>query len=158
LLTRNRAENQKLEGIMKKIAAFSLLGVLILGLSFAVSASPAARMRVDVPFAFYAEREMLPAGSYIFEIGSASPASATGTSVVIRNLDNTSASVIFTMNASGLGKIAEDCLRFNKYGNKYFLARVEGLGYIADVKPTRMERELRAQAGPRHETTLVGGN
>ena len=143
---------------MKKIGAFSLLGVLVLGLSVAFAGGNAARVRVDVPFAFYVEKEMLPAGSYIFEIGATSSASATGTLVLIRSLNSDSASVVFTMPSSGPNKVAEDCLRFHKYGNKYFLARVEGMGYIADVKTTRMERELRAQAGPAQEKTLVGGN
>jgi hypothetical protein len=141
---------------MKKIAAFSLLGVLVLGLSAAFPGGNVVRVRADVPFAFYVDKEILPAGSYVFEIGASSQAAATGTSVVIRSVSSDTSSVLFTVPLSE--KAALDCLRFNKYGDKYFLARIEGLGYVAEVRSTRMERELRAQAGSAQEKTLVVGN
>ncbi len=141
---------------MKKTTVFLMLGIVMLGLGLVASASAAARLRVNVPFAFYADNQALPAGSYVFEIGYGASASVSASGVIIRSLDGTAASVLLTTPGSGI-KMTDNHLHFNKYGEKYFLSKVEGLGYQVNLKANRIEKEMRAQAVPKQETTLIAG-
>lgn len=128
---------------MKKITVLTIVGLMVLGLSAAAFANVASRLRVDVPFSFYVGKELLPAGQYIFETRSMSPWAASSSSVQIRN---TSGDVMTWVHTQPGATAPQDDnhVHFNKYGNQYFLSKVEGFGYQATLNATRAEKELRA--------------
>jgi hypothetical protein len=94
-------------------------------------------LRVNVPFAFYVENQLLPAGEYDFTMGVLGP--ATASSILVRAKDGTGIALIATR--PGFDKAANaGRLRFNKYGDKRFLTSVGILGYEANLKTTNHER------------------
>jgi len=142
---------------MKRMSVWLMAGMLLIGLCAVASAHTAARVHVNVPFAFYANGELLPAGEYMFEIGAFNTSEASGSSVLVRNDAGTKAAWLFT--SPGNASInANGRLVFNRYGDTYFLAKVEGNGYQANLKTTKAEREMRAQGKQARGTTLVAGN
>ncbi len=139
---------------MRKIIVFTVLGVIVLGLTAAVAADTATKVRADVPFAFYAGKELIPAGSYIFELRSFGMGSSAS-SVLIHNESGSIVTVLLTK--PGDVPLGEDAhLHFNKYGVRHFLSKVEGAGYQANLTPSRAEKEMRAQAQSSGQSIVAG--
>jgi hypothetical protein len=96
----------------------SLMIASLLGLTFVwaglVSASPAVTVRVDVPFAFSVNNQVLPAGSY--EIVQNDNTSM----LTIRNQSDRK-STIFSVNTAEERRVpAAAKLVFKRYGDQYF--------------------------------------
>jgi hypothetical protein len=138
---------------MRKLTVLLMVVMAVLGLSIAASAANPTILRANIPFAFYAGKELLPAGQYTFELQAIGLGSATASAVAVRHQDGSLATFLFTM--PGTGRFNNDLLYFNRYGNKYFLSKVEAVGLQANVKATRIERELRAQI--KSQDTVVAG-
>ncbi len=121
--------------VLSLVAAFTLMT------SFAF-AGAVATMHVSVPFDFYAGEQQLPAGEYIFEMGSSYL--PTGGSVTVRTSGG--AGIVMMLTRAGTEKnLDSNHLLFNKYGDKHFLSSVSIRGCKAGVKAQKLERELRAQ-------------
>jgi len=141
---------------MKKSIAF--LGcvaamALVAGFGFAGSAIV---MRVHVPFEFYVEDQLLPAGEYRFEMG-AFGLGPTASSVVIRKEDGTGVRFVTTRGDSGAGAHTS-YLEFRRYGEQNFLSSVAVAGFTASVRSAKLERELRAAVLREARVTLVAKN
>jgi len=130
---------------MKKITLILTSIAVLLVLTLGASAGSVTRLRANVPFAFYVGTEQLPAGEYIFEIGSIGPAAATSTLVRVLDQDGKTTTLIQTMPGAD-SRMNDDHLHFNRYGNMYFLSKVEALGYQANLRATRSEKEAMAMA------------
>ena len=142
---------------MRKTRAALVLVAMLMSVGIATSAGPAARMRVTVPFAFYAGNELLPAGKYIFEIGAITPNEASGTAVFVHDESGSIAAWLLTTPGDApLSAVPQ--LQFNRYGEKYFLATVGALGYQANLKTAKSEKEMRAQNRQKRESTIVTAN
>ncbi len=137
---------------MKRTTVLMLLGIVILGLTAAAMAETATRVRANVPFAFYAGKELIPAGEYVFEIRSFG-FGPLASSVLLHDQEGSVANIYLTK--PGEVPADEAHLHFNKYGNSYFLSRVEGAGYQANLTVTRAEKEMRVQAGSPASTTVA---
>jgi hypothetical protein len=132
-----------LEGFMKKaMLVLSLAGLVIIFTGAAYANT--GLLRVTIPFEFYVGNTQLPAGDYIFEMRPISTYSATSSSVVVKMMDGTVAARIATM--PGTAAMDNNQLHFSRYGNQYFLAKVESSGLQAGLKATHREKELLAQA------------
>jgi hypothetical protein len=142
---------------MKRAGIALALGLLLMGVAVAASGTTAARMRVSVPFAFYAGTELLPAGTYVFEIGSITSNEASGSAVFVHDESGSIAAWLLTMPGDAPLSAAAQ-LQFNKYGEKYFLTSVAALGYQAHLKTTRSEKETRAQLRQKRESTILTAN
>ena len=129
---------------MRKLTVLLMVGIAVLGLSIAASAVNPTILRAKIPFAFYADKELLPAGQYTFELRAIGVGSATASAVVVRNEDGSTAAFVLTMPGTDY-RAYSDRLHFNRYGNKHFLSKVEAMGLQANLKATKMEREIRAQ-------------
>jgi len=129
---------------MKKIAVVMILGVMVLGLSVVATAAMGVRLRANIPFPFYAGPELMPAGDYIFDIQSVGTGAPTASSILIHNESGSVAKWVLTI-PGVIDSGAENHLHFNHYGNRHFLARVEGVGHQANLRLTPAEKELRAQ-------------
>ncbi len=138
---------------MKKMTVLALLGIAVLGLTAVAIANTAARVRADVPFSFYIGKELIPAGEYIFEMRSLGLGASAG-SVLIHNDSGSIASVVLTT-PGDVRDATMAHLHFNKYGSRYFLSKVEGAGYQANLAPTRAEKEMRVQTKSPAESTII---
>ena len=140
---------------MKKTVFLGIIAISLLGLVAGASARSAEALRVDVPFDFYVGNDLLPAGEYRFEMGAMTPFSAKSWSLLVRRQDGTTISGTFTIPDSTARISTNDCVHFNRYGEKYFLAKIECLESQAHLRATSAERELRAQTGKAKDTVLV---
>ncbi len=141
---------------MRKTTILMLLGIVILGMCVFASAEVGTRVRANVPFAFYADRDLMPAGEYVFVLGGVGFGSGTGTSVMLQNPDGTVAKVL--LSNAGSTKTSSAYVYFNRYGSRYFLSKVEGGGHQANVAPGPAEKEMRAQARSTKELIVASGN
>jgi hypothetical protein len=124
--------------------------LIAIGAALALAGSASAQtslMRVDIPFAFAAGEETLPAGVYSVRLDQPFhrvlllPANATGTTFVRLRMSTSD------RNPSDLdnGK-----LEFRRYGGHYVLSGVWGTGRLEGwrVAPSRIEQELAKTYGP----------
>ena len=137
---------------MKKSTAFlSLTIAAILWAGFAF-AGTGTNMQVTVPFEFYLEDQLLPAGTYSFEMGSGSE--AISSSVTVRSCDGNGIRLLVTIPGPG-ESAGMNQLRFNQYGDKHFLNSVSIQGHKATLKPFQLEKELRSQIKQEKTTTTI---
>ena len=118
--------------LMSFVAALTIMAVF-------ASAASGVVMRGDVPFDFYVENQLLPAGEYDFAMGVIG--GETASSVAVRTKDGSVVAFLATKSDSE-AKAKEGQLRFNHYNGKYFLSSVECPGYKANLKTTDHEKEL----------------
>ena len=142
---------------MRKTRTVLVLGMMLLSAAIFAAGNSAARLHVNVPFAFYAGNELLPAGNYVFEIGAITPHEASGSAVFVHNETGSIAAWLLTM--PGQAPYTDNAqLEFSRYGERYFLSSVAALGYQANLKTTKSEKEMRAQNKQKRETTVVTAN
>ena len=135
----------------RNLVLLSLVAVLTVMASFAF-AGAGVIMRIHVPFDFYMEDQLLQAGDYSFELGSGH----AGITSMVTVRDRDGMGVRMLMTPAGFYTDADlSSLRFNQYGDKYFLSCVSVRGYNANVKMFKLERELRSQAPKTKATTLI---
>jgi hypothetical protein len=127
----------------KAMLVLSLVGLMVFFV-VQLNAAPTGRLRVTVPFDFYVGTTHLSAGDYIFEMRPISPYSGTSTSVVVWNADRAIVAFIATM--PGSVALDHNQLHFSRYGNQFFLSKVESSGLQAGLRPTSLEKELLAEA------------
>lgn len=126
----------------RKLGLLSLVAVLII-MATVASAIAGVGLRAKVPFAFYAENQLLPAGDYRFEMGSVG--SALASSVTIRAKDGKGIRLILARPEADRDA-ASHCLQFNQYGDTSFLTSVSISGHKANFKMVKLEKELKSQA------------
>jgi hypothetical protein len=126
---------------MKKnlvILSFVVVFGMMAGFAFA-----GENMRIDVPFAFYVDDQLCPAGEYRFDMNQGNH--ATGSLVNVsapKEGDNR----ILMANAGTDKNATANQLVFNKYGKKLFLSTVSINGHTATLRVLNLEKELRSQA------------
>ncbi len=129
-------------GFMKKTFVPVSFVAIVTFMAVLASAGSAVVLRGDVPFDFYVENQLLPAGEYHFEMGSIG--GATASNVAIRAKDGMVAAFVATK--PGLnGSTISAQLSFNHYRGKYFLSSVECPGYKANLRKTKHEKEMMIQ-------------
>jgi hypothetical protein len=126
-------------GFMKKTFMFLSFAVILAVTASLATAGSAIVLRGEVPFDFYVENQMLPAGEYHFEMGRTGE--ATASSITVRAKDGTV--VAFVTTRPGVREdMAPSQLSFNGYEGKYFLSSVECPGYKANLRKTRVPHRL----------------
>ena len=106
------------------------------------SAGSGIVMLGDVPFDFYVENQLLPAGEYHFAMGVVG--GETASNVAVRTKDGMVVAFLTTKSESE-AKAMSGQLSFNHYSGKYFLSSVECPGYKAKLRTTTHEKELMSQ-------------
>jgi hypothetical protein len=142
---------------MKRAKSLFVLGMMVFCLAAVAAADNALRIRADVPFAFYAGKELMPAGEYVFEIGSLTTSEASGSAILIQNPSGSALTRLVSIPGRA-GSDSKVRLHFNQYRDQYFLSSVEGLGRLASVRKSKTERELVAMGESRLEMTLLVGD
>jgi hypothetical protein len=131
--------------ILSMMVIFSLLAAL-------AYAGAGVGMRINVPFDFYLDDQLIPTGEYSFAMDSNNHATASQV-----NLWSTQGAVkrmILTSPGTESDQTVNQ-LSFNKYGDKYFLSTVSIGGHKATVKMFKLEKELRAQMDKKPATITV---
>jgi hypothetical protein len=142
-------------GLMKRnLVLLSLVAAITLTAGFSFSGSGVA-MRVSVPFDFYLENQLFPAGEYRFEMGSCT--AATSSSVTVWALEGKSIKILTTRPGSDADP-NKNTLHFNKYDDKYFLSTISISGHKATLKVFKLERELRSRLEIARNITTVAQN
>jgi hypothetical protein len=99
-------------------------------------------MRADIPFDFYVENQLLPAGEYQFKMGAVGQ--ETASNVAIHTKEGMVVALLITKPECWAHAKAAQVI-FNHYSGKYFLSSVESPGYKASLKKTEHEKELMSQ-------------
>ncbi len=130
--------------------------VFLVAMIFGVVAATAEtvhRMTANIPFAFNAGGQLLPAGKYILDMTTLGGYAATGSALTIRTKDG---SVFLYLNAirSDVSNAGQACtVTFSRYGDRYFLSEVQSGAIKSGLPKTSAEKELglapsrRADAG-----------
>jgi hypothetical protein len=124
---------------MKKL--FTLLAVSVLlavGSAFAQIASDQT-LGANIPFSFILGKTTLPAGHYTIQsVGN------SGKAVLIRGSYRQSGIFLLAIDTESTQPSAQSSLTFNKYGNQYFLSRiqVEGSTRGLQLPKSRAEKEM----------------
>ena len=116
----------------------SILATIFAATSFA-STGTFSEARIYVPFNFYLEEELLPAGDYIFNLGQ-----VTDSSIIIRSADGKAIKLLMTKHDSEKNS-RKAYLHFNHYNGRYFLSSVVIRGKKASLTSKVAEAELWAQ-------------
>lgn len=125
----------------KNLAILSLAVVFSMIWGFAY-AGGGPEMRVNVPFAFYMENKLFPAGEYRFEMNTGTHATAALVNIWAIGAEGNR--ILATQPGTNKDQTVNQ-LTFNKYGQKHFLSSVSISGYKATVKVLSLERETRTQ-------------
>ncbi len=117
-----------------KLFRIAVCGALLAAMSLAIGQTKPGDMVVDVPFAFVAGRQTLPAGHYIV--------AAMDDTVRIFNAQTTGLYV--TTHSASRATHDGSKLVFHRYGDTYFLSGVWVTGKKTgrELFPSRAEREL----------------
>jgi len=139
--TIQKAEISKRKTSLKQFLSFLVLSVFALTI-FAgkASAQIVGDLDVDIPFQFHAGNTKLPAGKYRIHVLENSDL----TVMEITSADD-STSALFQVEESDTNSApAKSELIFNKYGNRYFLAKLydEGNASGSKVVESRYEKQI----------------
>ena len=99
------------------VAAALLLSIVVAG---QCGAQQGSVVEVNVPFAFQAGNQMLPAGEYRIQRLSAEMEGIQ----LIRSYDGKASTTVTSLPAESKDSSAPARLVFNRYGNEYFLAEI----------------------------------
>lgn len=135
-----------------KVKVCLVLGTAVMGLVFSLPLAAASlNLTASVPFEFNADRAIMPAGEYHFEVDS-------GTSILlVRSFDAHAAAYSLVVPAPK-GHASSGKISFNRYGNKYFLSSVvnEETGATIALPMSKSERELaKIASAERYEIPVV---
>jgi hypothetical protein len=118
----------------KFFVALSALVLMTASAAFAQNTNP---MQADIPFAFRAGNHSFPAGHYEIK-----PELSPGV-VMIRCTDTGEVAVIIANRAHSVETVENATLVFNRYGNRYYLAKLWRPGYNAgsEFRKSKAEQE-----------------
>ena len=134
--------------LLSVVAAFSLMASVTIAYAAVV-------MRVDVPFDFYLGDQLLPAGEYQFNMDSSNGAAAP--SIMVQSTNGQGIGMLAALPGVHADR-ATNQLRFNQYGQKYFLSSVSIHGRKATLKVYKLQKELKSQIEKAGSITAIAQN
>ncbi len=139
--TIQKAETNKRKTFVQQLLSFLVLSVLALSI-FAgkAHAQIIGDLDVDVPFQFHAGNTKLPAGKYRIHVLDNSDL----TVMEITSADDSTSALFQVEESDANSAPAKSELIFNKYGNRYFLAKLydEGNPSGSKVVESRYEKQI----------------
>ena len=113
---------------------FLIAFITLMASSFAVAADK--QLGAGIPFDFYVEDQLFPAGDYLFAISERV--------LTVRSKD--SANVGMHMMVSGAKRSGEnDFLQFNRYGDQHFLSSLAMGSRLSVAMAAKKEKQLRTE-------------
>ncbi len=116
----------------------------IVGFALVAQAGPARAVLIDIPFAFQAGDQLMPAGQYRFEFPAAGNY-ATGSLLKISGQDGSVCQHLLSRSVRPVTTDTDWHVTFNKYGDDYFLTKIRSSELGAEVSRTRKEKQLAAE-------------
>jgi hypothetical protein len=97
--------------------------------------------KVKVDFDFYAGKKLMPAGEYEFKL---TQNNQTHNLVLVRRIDGDANAIVTSVPGSNRKSLKPGSVVFNKYGDQYYLARVQfgDSDYVHNVIKSKSERRL----------------
>jgi hypothetical protein len=132
----------------RNIIFLSLVAVLAVTVSLAYAGTKKS-MIINVPFEFYMQGQLMPAGEYKFELGS-----VADSVVVVRTSEGEGIRFLLTRSETNT-RYYQSHLRFNRYDEKSFLSSVSIGDCKAKVAMSKLERELKIANKTARTETLV---
>jgi len=130
---------------MKRVlAVLVVLSALIFGFAIGAQAGPESRVWINIPFAFQAGDQLMPAGQYLFEFPRTGNF-ASGSLLKIATQDGSICQHLLSRTIQDVTKDADWQVSFTKYGDFYFLTKIRNNDLGAEVSKTRKEKELAAE-------------
>ena len=115
------------------------LSAVVLAPIISASAGIVLRMRANIPFAFYAGEELLPAGEYVFEMPTLGSNSVIGSNLTVHTQDGSISQYLHVFPGGMQRSEPAFNVTFNRYGDTYFLSKVQNRDYEANLPKTRSE-------------------
>ncbi len=137
---------------MKNFSKIAIAGVVFALAS--ISTASAQSMRISVPFGFHAGNQMLPAGEYKVDLNQQNQR------ITLNNISSRRSYFLIVKAYSGSTDSDRASLVFNRYGENYFLTRVNTTGVArgAALFEGRAEREIaKTRASVKPEIVLASG-
>ncbi len=126
---------------MKRAFAVTLAVIVaVIGSVIWSSAGVVPSMTLNVPFSFYAGKNLMPAGDYIVEMSVVSSTSSTGSLIALRTVDGNVFCYLQTAYATRDKQPAHNAT-FTQYGGTYFLSRVQNNDVEVTLTKTSAEKE-----------------
>src|SRR5262245_7258652 len=131
-----------------------ILGLVVLAGASVAQAQIIGRVKSDIPFSFYVQKKLMPAGAYT--IVELNPGSGL---MEIRSDDGKLAAVFLTIEKQEKNTEAPSELIFHKYGDKVFLSEIVERGEMdgAQVVKSKMEMRLEKTATHGKEVAIALG-
>jgi hypothetical protein len=140
-----KVETNKRRTIVQQLMSFLVLSVFALTM-FAgkAHAQIVGDLDVDIPFQFHAGNTKLPAGKYRIHVLDNSDL----TVMEITSTDGSTSALFEVQDAEANATPGKSELIFNKYGNRYFLAKLfdEGNPNGSEVVKSRYEKRIKQAA------------
>jgi hypothetical protein len=131
-----------MEEIMKRAFVLVVLaGVLIFGLAISASAASNRGVAIKVPFAFEAGDQLLPAGTYYFEL-TKNGGYALGSMLRVTSKDGGICHYLLSRTIPGVRSENDWHISFVKYGDTYFLAKVRNNILGAELSKSKTEKQM----------------
>ncbi|HEX9004355.1 MAG TPA: hypothetical protein VGB07_30860 [Blastocatellia bacterium] len=131
---------------MKKLLqGLTVSALMLAGLAVSASAqSSVASTKVKVGFDFTVGNKQLPAGEYRIKAVNDGP----GRLLRVESLDGKATAIISGIKSSNRGSLKADQVKFNRYGDQYFLSTVRfgNEPTVHQVVRSRSERKAEDQA------------
>lgn len=145
----------------KMLQGLTLSALMAAGLAVSASAqSEVASTKVTVGFDFIAGNKQLPAGEYRIRIVDND---GSGKLLRVESLDGKHSAIITGIQSSNRAGLKADQVKFNKYGDKYFLSTVRfgNEATVQQISRSRTERDAEnqvktANAGQKNAGSITG--
>ncbi len=119
---------------------------LIMGAAGAEVAASDNAVRVNIPFAFYAGEQVMPAGEYWFEMPNGGTL-ATGALLKVTSLDGSRCQNLLSWPNVGSTAETDWHVMFSKVGDRYFLSGVRNSQLGAALAKSSAEKKLAREYG-----------
>lgn len=128
---------------MKRLLFAVFAGILIVG-SVAVASAAAPSVRANIPFAFHAGDALLPAGEYIITVGGHP---TLGYTIVMQARDGCETYFVPFIPGETMYKDNSYRLTFTKYGDAYFMSKVQVGATEVKTFKSRAEKKMASLQG-----------
>ncbi len=137
----------------------TVTGLMVIGLIMGVAGAAVAAsdnaVRVNIPFAFYAGEQIMPAGEYEFELPN-SGTTATGALLKVSSLDRSRCQNLLSWPQAGSTAETDWHVMFSKVGDRYFLSGLRNSQLGAVLAKSSSEKKLaRAYGSGTGEPTVI---
>ena len=127
----------------------TILTLMFVGLTALANAQMSTTLKAQVPFAFVVNGQTMPAGECVIQVVG------TGQTLLAIRSGKQHAQAFPILNEPSKAN-RETAYVFHRYGDRYFLSGVKREGRMSyQLRPSRIEKELRAQNVAVQEFTLL---